>query len=173
MRVTLITLIPIGVLLDILVWRYRHYASLLYIYEMLSLIVYSFIPLDVGDFASIILLGIVSLTFITMSRMNRSDIFVSVLTMIVIEFLVYPSLFREEMLTTGAIVPKVLNVLYIVVVLTVLSMGITYIAQIKGKMSVLMVENLNFLDRMHEGLIVLSMGSNSEESSSKNVEFTS
>ena len=172
-KATIITLIPIGILLDILVWRYRRYASLLYIYEMLSLIVHSFVPFDGGDFASVILLGIISFAFLTLSRMNRSDILISVLTMIVIEFLVYPRVLQEEKFTAGGIVNIVLNILYLVAMLTVLSMIVTYIAQIKGKMSVLMVENLNFLDRMHEGLIVLSTGSSSEEGSSRNVEFTS
>ena len=169
-KVTIITLIPIGITLDILVWKYRHYASLLYIYEMISLSVHSFMPFDKGDFASVLLLGIVSLMFVVMSRMNRSDILISVLTIIVIEFLVYPSM-QEERLTAGDIVSKVTSILYTVVMLTVLSMAITYVAQIKGKMSVLMVENLNLLDRMDEGLIVLSTDSSS--GNSRNVEFTS
>lgn len=35
-------------------------------------------------------------------------------------------------------------------------MLITYVAMIRGKMSNLIKENLNLLDKMHEGLIVLS-----------------
>lgn len=33
---------------------------------------------------------------------------------------------------------------------------VTYIARIKGKMSLLIIENLKLLDMMHEGLIVVS-----------------
>ena len=39
---------------------------------------------------------------------------------------------------------------------TVLSMTITYIAQIRGKMNELMIENLNLFNKMNEGLIVVS-----------------
>ena len=39
---------------------------------------------------------------------------------------------------------------------TILAMLITYVAMIRGKMSNLIKENLNLLDKMHEGLIVLS-----------------
>ena len=35
-------------------------------------------------------------------------------------------------------------------------MIVTYIAQIRGKMSLLMKENLNLLNKMHEGIIVVS-----------------
>ena len=35
-------------------------------------------------------------------------------------------------------------------------MLLTYIAQIRGRMAYLVVENLNLLDKMHEGLIVVS-----------------
>lgn len=35
-------------------------------------------------------------------------------------------------------------------------MLVTYVVQLKGKMSQLMIENLKLLDKMHEGLIVIS-----------------
>ena len=35
-------------------------------------------------------------------------------------------------------------------------MFVSYLAQIKGKMSHLIAENLKLLDKMHEGLIVVS-----------------
>lgn len=35
-------------------------------------------------------------------------------------------------------------------------MVVTYIAQIRGKMSQLLIENLNLLNKMHEGIIVVS-----------------
>ena len=35
-------------------------------------------------------------------------------------------------------------------------MVVTYIAQIRGKMSQLLIENLNLLNKMHEGIILVS-----------------
>ena len=52
------------------------------------------------------------------------------------------------------------------VFVTTLSMLITYIVRIRAKMSYLMVQNLNLLNKMHEGLIVL-------EESNMNLQFAS
>ena len=40
--------------------------------------------------------------------------------------------------------------------LTIISMTVTHVAQIRGRIAYLVVENSNLLDKMHEGLIVVS-----------------
>ena len=42
------------------------------------------------------------------------------------------------------------------ILLTTVAMLTTYIAQIRGKISYLVVENLKLLNKMHEGLVVVS-----------------
>jgi len=39
--------------------------------------------------------------------------------------------------------------------LSIFSMIITYIAQNRGKMNFLIIENINLLDKMHEGLVLV------------------
>ena len=47
-------------------------------------------------------------------------------------------------------------------------MIITYIVRIRGKMAYLVIENLNLLNKMHEGLVMVS-----ENESEKKLEFAS
>ena len=52
----IIALIPLGVLLDLLVWRRRHLAGWLIYYESLSILVQGFVPWNFGDFQGLILI---------------------------------------------------------------------------------------------------------------------
>ena len=51
---------------------------------------------------------------------------------------------------------KLLNTITVFVICMILSMLVRYIAQIRGKLNKLIIENTNLLDQMHEGLIVIS-----------------
>lgn len=51
---------------------------------------------------------------------------------------------------------RVFNAFFGFVILTVLGMLMTYIAQIRSIMSNYIIENFNLLNRMHEGIIVLA-----------------
>ena len=53
------------------------------------------------------------------------------------------------------IVGNFLNTFFCFSILAILSMTVTYIAQIRGKLTQLVKENLDLLDKMHEGLIVI------------------
>lgn len=41
-------------------------------------------------------------------------------------------------------------------IVSIAGMAVTYIAQIRGKMSQIFNENLNLLNKMHEGIVVVS-----------------
>ena len=51
---------------------------------------------------------------------------------------------------------KLMDIFMCFVMLNVLNIFLMYIVQIRSKLSQLIYENLNLLDKMHEGLIVLS-----------------
>jgi len=53
---SIITMIPIGLALDVIVWRRRHLASLLVYYELLSLIIQTFCPYDYGNFKHLLIM---------------------------------------------------------------------------------------------------------------------
>ena len=56
----------------------------------------------------------------------------------------------------GMVLGKLMNGFFCFTILTILNMLLMYIAQIRSKLAQLIFENLNLLDGMHEGLIVLS-----------------
>lgn len=49
-----------------------------------------------------------------------------------------------------------MNTFIVFMSITILSMILTHFVQIHGTMNKLIIENLSLLDKMHEGLIVLS-----------------
>lgn len=51
---------------------------------------------------------------------------------------------------------KILNTLFVFAILTVLGMLMTYIAQIRNKLNLLVSENLSLFNKVHEGLVVLT-----------------
>ena len=51
---------------------------------------------------------------------------------------------------------KVSNLVQCILLLVIISLTITYIARIRFRLTRLMQENLNLLDKMHEGLIVVA-----------------
>ena len=53
---SIIVLIPLGVILDILIWRRRRLAKWLFYYELLSILSQGFVPFNFGDFQLIMLL---------------------------------------------------------------------------------------------------------------------
>ena len=55
-KMVLIALIPIGVLLDVLIWRRRQFANWLLYYELVSILLQGFVPFNFGDFQLIMLL---------------------------------------------------------------------------------------------------------------------
>ena len=51
---------------------------------------------------------------------------------------------------------KLLNSMVLFGIVSIAGMAVTYIAQIRGKMSQIFNENLNLLNKMHEGIVVVS-----------------
>ena len=56
----------------------------------------------------------------------------------------------------GFLASKILNSLFLFGITTVMSMTITYIAQIRSQINKLVIENSNLFNKMHEGLVVVS-----------------
>ena len=94
-------------------------------------------------------------TYITVACDSGPNTIACTLTMLIMQFSQFPFLHNEEW-SFSMIFGKLFNAFFCFAILTILSMLVTYIAMIRGKMNKLIVENLNLLDKMHEGLIVLS-----------------
>lgn len=83
------------------------------------------------------------------------NIIASIVVMLVTMFVPY-SILNEEAVTVGLVMNKIFNAGFGFIMLTILGMLITFIAQIKSIMNNYIKENLNLLNRMHEGIIVLA-----------------
>ena len=66
-----------------------------------------------------------------------------------------PNMFDDE-INIDFIGQRIIELLIITTVLCLFSMAVTYIAIIRGKNNQLIEENLKLLDKMHEGLIVVT-----------------
>ena len=66
-----------------------------------------------------------------------------------------PNMFDDE-INIDFIGQRIIELLIIITVLCLFSMAVTYIAIIRGKNNQLIEENLKLLDKMHEGLIVVT-----------------
>ena len=67
-----------------------------------------------------------------------------------------PILMFNEELTVAKAIAKFFGCLALFMGFTAISMLINYIVLIRGKMEILIEENLNLLDNMNEGIIVVS-----------------
>lgn len=149
-------LIAIGFLIDYLTWKYRHVGKLIFPYEMVQLILQTLVPFDYGNFENLLLLFLTVFMFLLYSTNPKRDIPCSIVALLMSEFICFPQVFTDQSFTVSLIIAKLLNVVATVTVLTIFSMLVTHVAQIRGKIGTLMFENLNLLDGMHEGLLVLS-----------------
>jgi len=73
----------------------------------------------------------------------------------IIQFVSIPLLYHSEW-TVKKVCEKLLDTLVIFIFNTMIVMLVSYIAKIRAKMTKFMYENLNLLDKMHEGVIVIS-----------------
>ena len=60
----IISLIPVGVILDIVAWRRREFAGWIFYYELVSNLVQAFVPFDYGDFRSVTILMVIMTLFV-------------------------------------------------------------------------------------------------------------
>ena len=114
-----------------------------------------FVPYDYGSLANFVHFVTYLGQFIAYASDMPLNIITATLVYLVTQLWQGPILFNEELNFFG-VLSKLFNVVSLLIFITLIGMLVTYIAHIKGKMNQLMVENLNLLDRMHEGLIVVS-----------------
>ena len=150
----IIVFIVLGLLLDVVCWRYRHLSSSIFYFELISLTVQSFIPWDFGDFRAAITLITIGGTWIMYANGSRGNIVASVFCTLFQTLFCHQMILKEEF-AFGIVSGAILNAITIFIIGTILAMCITYIAFLKGRIVQLMVENLNLLDKMHEGLVVV------------------
>lgn len=156
-KTIIIALIPIGLLLDILAYRWRKFANVIAYYEMLSMLVQGFVPFNYGNFDILVVAQQHFLSYwITVTWPGQGAIGYTV-TEIVFFYVVIPLMYNIEggTWTMGRQLAVLQMVVISFIFLSTFSMVITYIARIQGKMNFVIIENIHLLNRMHEGLVVV------------------
>ena len=154
-KICICVMILLGAVLDIIVWKYRKYASMIIYYELIQQCIIAFLPLNWGDMANLTEALLTLQIFMQFSCNMGPNIIASTLALTFIQLCPQKIIFSENVDFLW-IVGKLFNTLFIFVICCIAGMIVTYIAQIRGKMSLLMKENLNLLNKMHEGIIVVS-----------------
>ena len=150
-------MIGIGVLLDFIVWKWRKRANLILYYELISLIIQCFVPFDYGDFDQLVLFITSLFVYMSGACNTGQSVILTLASLLWIEYINIPLIYDLENQWTFGRQAAIINILFtLFVFLTTVSMLIAYIARIRGKLKYQAIENVNLLNRMHEGLIVLS-----------------
>jgi len=145
----------IGAIVDVIAgWR-RQLAFLIIYIELFIIIVLTAMPFNFGDFKDFLLLLLLMLLFITLACDPLHNIIACFISVLICELGTFPLVHKDDM-QFGRVVVKILTACLFILFLNIISMVINYIVQIQGSMSTLVIENLNLLNGMHEGLVVLS-----------------
>lgn len=164
-KVLIIALLPIGLILDLLTWRRRKIGNLIVYYEVLSNLVQAFVPFDFGNFELLVILQTYLMVYLICVCKTGQSVIACTVGIAVTEFCISPLMYNYEggMWSIGRLLSILQIVLVAFIFLTGVAQIITYIVRIHGKMAYLILENLNLLNKMHEGLIVVEEDSNDLE----------
>ena len=147
-------MVGLGVLLNLLVWRKRKFARILTYYELTSNLIQTFCPFAYGDLMMMTLFLSIEHAFFVAASRPAFDVLLCVITVFLQTAIIVPINYKAGH-SMKDIQNGIFNVVFAGAVLAFISMAITYIAQLKGRITKLMVENTNLLNRINEGLIVL------------------
>ena len=136
----MITMIGIGFILNIIVWRRRPLAKIMLYYELAMIFIMSFIPYNQGNVHSYHAFLLVSFTFILLMCECRVQPIVTALMTFVITFGVHPICYKIER-NTVTIFSTLIAVICTYTICLVATMQLTYIAALRGKLCRLMQEN--------------------------------
>ena len=142
-------------ILSVACWRYHFLRKWIYYFELVALLLYSLLPLDVGNAEQIISLFYNCFIFVAFSSNLGVDIVAAIVIQFLVQFVTLP-INEIGSLASTKVVYGLLNVLVVFTICTLLHALITYTATIEARLSELIVENLGLLDGMHEGIIVIS-----------------
>lgn len=132
-KYTLIAFIFIGILLDLVVWKYRNYAYLILYFELCNMCLSTLLPLKFGDVGNMFFL----LTFIVAFFLYSCDmglhIIATTIAFSIFQLCPMPIMYNEEY-TIAFVIGKLLNSLFCFGICSVIGMLVTYIAQIRSRM---------------------------------------
>ena len=155
-KMILITCIVLGGFLDLLVWRNRKFAVGIFYYELIVFIIHGFVPYDFGETGDLLALFSLYMVFLGYACDLGRNVISTVCTLLITTIAIMPLVNSEESNSFGKIFRRLYDGGMVFMICTVCTIIISYIKLIRGQMRQLMAENLNLLNKINEGLIVLS-----------------
>ena len=138
-KVAIIVLIAVGLIVDLVAWRRRHFANLIIYFESVSVLVQSFVPFDYGTFDLLVFLQTyILLYWIGVCKTGQSVVAPTV-TYAIEAYVVIPKMYIIEggHWSFGRQFALAQSISICFIFLTIMSMLITYIVRIRGKMGYL------------------------------------
>lgn len=153
--VTLIMVfIAVGVLMDILIWKWRWLGRYLFYLECCGVVIYSLLPIDLGDLGEIQIVAILAQSFLVFGCDVGYDMIGALATICLNSLVVYPFVYRQT-LDSVLITHKLTNIVAVAMMSIVVTLFFTYIARIRAQMEELIAENLGMLTHLSEGLLLV------------------
>lgn len=125
-KTTIIAIIALGCMLDLLIWKRRAYAKGLIYYELVFIIVISFVPFDYGQVVSPTML----FTFVMLHLGYSCDIVFNTFAVTIAHslssILIYPNIYNQD-LTSKVILVKFWDSFMVFVSCFCISLAVTYV----------------------------------------------
>ena len=154
-KFSLVTMAILGLILDLVICRYNMLAKWLIYFELITAALNSFLPFESGNLTWLIPSATALLLHVGYSCEQGSNTIAITVSYTFITMIIHPILYNQEN-TVNAIVSRIALCFTVFMTSAIFGMAVTYIVRIQGRMSNLIIENLKLLNRMHEGLIVIS-----------------
>ena len=132
-KYTVIALICIGILLDLVIWKNRKYASLLVYFELCNMCLHAMLPMKFGEVGNLLFLLSFMMTFIFYSCDMGPNIIATTVVFSFFQLCPMAIMYNEEY-TIAFVIGKLLNSFFCFGICTIIGMVVTYIAQIRGRM---------------------------------------
>ena len=83
-------MIGIGVLLDVVVWKWRERANLILYYELISFLIQASVPFDYGDFEQLVLFITALFVYICSACNTGQSVILTLASLFIAEYLCIP-----------------------------------------------------------------------------------
>ena len=154
-RVLMIIFIVMGAIINFISWFRRHLVSYLLHVELMFLLIHRMVPYDYGDFTLEAISIYTIFIFIMFNWHSSIHILTTMLALMVVIFAELPLISKEKW-QDEEILEKVLAVLINLIALLSVKMIFLERKENRKLFQHVIGENLNLIDKMQEGLIVLS-----------------
>ena len=149
-----VSIITVGLLSDLLVWKRRHLAQALLPIELSSLISLSFLPFNCGSTANSFLLSQMVITYILVSVRPARDVVLCTGTYLIMSFCTTIYTYPDRW-TTVDIQDKIANAILCPFILAIIALTLYYLAELKTEITEAQYDNSKVLSGIKEAVVVI------------------